>query len=166
MRPYQRDCIVAVESAIAGGKRDLMVAMATGTGKTLLTVAQIYRLLDSKLVRRILFLVDRKALAAHAVREFNAFNTPKGNKFTREYEVYSQRFQREEFGDEESFDPKVLPNDYNLEVTWLKDDSLEDSDDLPEPQDLAAEAITELEAVVDDLREIVALVEKEEAVEA
>jgi hypothetical protein len=36
---------------------------------------------------------------------------------------------------------------------------------LPEPQDLASEAITELEAVVDDLREIVALVEKEEAVE-
>jgi hypothetical protein len=37
---------------------------------------------------------------------------------------------------------------------------------LPEPQDLASEAITELEAVVDDLREIVALVEKEEGVEA
>ena len=54
---------------------------------------------------------------------------------------------------------------YKLDVTWLKDDSLEDSDDLPEPQDLAAEAITELEAVVDDLREIVALVEKEEGVE-
>ena len=54
---------------------------------------------------------------------------------------------------------------YKLDVTWLKDESLEDSDELPEPQDLAAEAITELEAVVDDLREIVALVEKEEAVE-
>jgi len=39
------------------------------------------------------------------------------------------------------------------------------ADELPEPPDLAAEAITELEAVVDDLREIVALVEKEEAVE-
>ena len=47
----------------------------------------------------------------------------------------------------------------------LKDESLEDSDELPEPQDLASEAVTELEAVVDDLRDIVALVEKEEAVE-
>jgi len=54
---------------------------------------------------------------------------------------------------------------YKLDVTWLKDDSLEDADELPEPQDLAAEAITELEAVVDDLREIVALVEKDEGVE-
>ena len=36
---------------------------------------------------------------------------------------------------------------------------------LPDPQDLATEAITEFEAIVDDLREIVALVEKEEGVE-
>ena len=46
-----------------------------------------------------------------------------------------------------------------------KDESLEDADELPEPQDLAAEAISQLEAVVDDLREIVALVEKEEGLE-
>ena len=55
---------------------------------------------------------------------------------------------------------------YKLDITWLKDESLEDSDDLPEPQELAAEAITELEAIVDSLREIVALVEKQEGVEA
>ena len=54
---------------------------------------------------------------------------------------------------------------YKLDVTWLKDDSLEDSDELPEPQDLASEAITELESVVDDLREIITLLEKEEGVE-
>jgi type I restriction enzyme M protein len=54
---------------------------------------------------------------------------------------------------------------YKLDVTWLKDDTLEDSSELPEPQDLAAEAITELEAVVDDLRDIVTLLEKEEGVE-
>lgn len=56
--------------------------------------------------------------------------------------------------------------DYKLDITWLKDESLEDAEDLPEPQDLAAEAITELEAVVDDLRKIVSLIEKEEAVAA
>src|SRR5437868_12722251 len=112
LRPYQRDCIVAVENALLGHKHDMMVAMATGTGKTYVTVAQIYRLLESKLVRRILFLVDRKALAAQAVREFNAFNTPKGNKFTQEYELYSQRFQKDDFGDDAPFDPKVLPNQY------------------------------------------------------
>jgi type I restriction enzyme M protein len=60
---------------------------------------------------------------------------------------------------------EIKDRDYKLDITWLKDKSLEDGDDLPEPQDLAAEAITELEAVVDDLREIVALIEKEEGVE-
>ena len=37
---------------------------------------------------------------------------PQGNKFTQEYEVYSQRFQREDFGDDDPFDPKLLPNEY------------------------------------------------------
>ena len=60
---------------------------------------------------------------------------------------------------------QVKERDYKLDITWLKDESLEDSNELPEPQDLASEAITELEAGVDDFREIVALVEKEEGVE-
>ena len=60
---------------------------------------------------------------------------------------------------------EIKERGYKLDVTWLKDDSLEDADELPEPQDLATEAITELEAVVDDLRDIVALLEKEEGVE-
>lgn len=112
LREYQRRCLIATEQAIMAGRRELLLALATGTGKTYLTVAQVYRLLESGLVRRILFLVDRKALAAQAVREFNAFTTPKGNKFSQEYEVYSQRFQKEDFGDEAPFDPQVLPNDY------------------------------------------------------
>jgi type I restriction enzyme R subunit len=112
LRPYQVGAIVATEGAILAGRHELLLAMATGTGKTFLTVAQIYRLLESKQFRRILFLVDRKALAAQAVRTFNAFDTAHGNKFTQEYEVYSQRFQREDFGDDEPFDPKVLPNEY------------------------------------------------------
>jgi len=60
---------------------------------------------------------------------------------------------------------EIKDRGYKLDITWLKDESLEDSDELPEPQDLASEAITELEAVVDSLREIVELVEKEEGVE-
>jgi type I restriction enzyme M protein len=76
--------------------------------------------------------------------------------------------RRKDLGDEGRFRSfsiqQVKERSYKLDFTWLKDDSLEDSADLPEPQDLAAEAITELEAVVDDLREIMALIEKEAAV--
>jgi type I restriction enzyme M protein len=56
----------------------------------------------------------------------------------------------------------VKQREYKLDITWLRDEGLADTDELPEPQDLAAEAITELEAVVDDLKEIVALLEREE----
>jgi len=112
LRPYQEKAIAATESAIVKGKRAMLVAMATGTGKTFLTVAQIYRLLEAKVAKRILFLVDRRALAAQAVRTFASFNTPRGNKFNQEYEVYSQRFQKEDFGDDEQFDPQVLPSPY------------------------------------------------------
>ena len=59
----------------------------------------------------------------------------------------------------------IKDRDFKLDITWLKDESLEDSDELPEPQDLAAEAVTELEAAVDELKEIIALVEREERVE-
>ena len=112
LRPYQKKCIRRTEEAITDGKRQFLIAMATGTGKTYMTVAQVYRLLQSKLARRVLFLVDRKALAAQAVREFAAFNTPRGNKFNQEYEVYSQRFRRKDLIDDKPFDPKVLPPEY------------------------------------------------------
>ena len=61
---------------------------------------------------------------------------------------------------------EIAERSYKLDITWLKDDSLESSDELPDPQDLATAAITELEAIVGDLREIVALIEQEEGVEA
>jgi type I restriction enzyme R subunit len=112
LRPYQLRAIEAMETAIGKGKRAMLIAMATGTGKTLLMVAQIYRLLESKAFRRILFLVDRRALAAQAVREFASFMTPRNLKFDREYDVFSQRFHREDFDDDKLFDPKVLPGSY------------------------------------------------------
>ncbi|WP_017292394.1 class I SAM-dependent DNA methyltransferase [Geminocystis herdmanii] len=54
---------------------------------------------------------------------------------------------------------EIKARDYKLDITWLKDESLEDADDLPEPDFLASEAITELEAVVDSLKDILELIE-------
>jgi type I restriction enzyme R subunit len=52
LRPYQNDAIAEAEAAILKGKREMLLAMATGTGKTFTTVSQIYRLLESKLGRK------------------------------------------------------------------------------------------------------------------
>ncbi len=68
LRPYQHEANAATEKAIADRKRQMLVAMATGTGKTFMAVNQIYRLMKAGVAKRILFLVDRRALAAQAVR--------------------------------------------------------------------------------------------------
>jgi type I restriction enzyme R subunit len=112
LRPYQREANAAIEHAIASRKRQMLVAMATGTGKTFTMVNEIYRLMKLGAARRILFLVDRRALAAQAVKEFAAFEAEPGLKFDKIYEVYSQRFRREDLDDDATFDPKVLPSNY------------------------------------------------------
>lgn len=70
LRPYQIAAIQAVEAAIMAGQRDLLLAMATGTGKTKTCIALIYRLLKTQRFRRVLFLVDRAALGEQAANAF------------------------------------------------------------------------------------------------
>jgi type I restriction enzyme R subunit len=112
LRPYQIEANAAIEKAIADRTRQMLVAMATGTGKTFTMVNQTYRLMESKVGKRVLFLVDRRALAAQAVRAFASFEPEPSKKFDKIHEVYSQRFQREDFDADERFDPKVLPAAY------------------------------------------------------
>jgi type I restriction enzyme R subunit len=111
LRPYQIEAIGAIEKNLIDGRYKMMAAMATGTGKTFTVVNSVYRLLKSKKARRVLFLVDRRSLAAQAVQAFASFETPAGNKFNQEYELYSQSFRRSET-DDDTFNPQVLPNDY------------------------------------------------------
>ena len=115
LRSYQVEAHEAVEQALRDRRRSMLIAMATGTGKTLTMVSQIHRLMTSGVGRRILFLVDRRALAAQAVRAFASFEAEPGLKFDRIYEVYSQRFQKGDLEEGAAFDTKVLPNKYLTE---------------------------------------------------
>ena len=58
LRPYQFETNAAVEQAAADRKRQMLLAMATGTGKTFTMVNQVYRFMKSGVAKRILFLVD------------------------------------------------------------------------------------------------------------
>jgi type I restriction enzyme M protein len=87
-------------------------------------------------------------------------------EFEKCYGVDSNgRSKRKDLGEDGRFRrftiADVRRRNYKLDLTWLKDNTLEDNGDIPDPQDLATEAITELEAVVDDLREIINLLDKE-----
>jgi len=115
IRPYQAEANTAIEQEIRDRKRQMLVAMATGTGKTYTMVNETFRLMESGVAKRILFLVDRRALAAQAVKAFASFEARPGLKFDKSYEVYSQRFFREDFEEDEKFDPKVIPSNYLLE---------------------------------------------------
>ncbi|EIT84149.1 type I restriction enzyme EcoKI subunit R [Fictibacillus macauensis ZFHKF-1] len=63
LRPYQQKAVLSAEEVlIEGKKRRMLIAMATGTGKTRTAIALMYRLIKTKKCRRILFLVDRNSL--------------------------------------------------------------------------------------------------------
>ena len=63
LRYYQIDAIKAAENAIVNEKKKaVLLAMATGTGKTRTVLGMIYRFLSCSLFKRVLYLVDRTAL--------------------------------------------------------------------------------------------------------
>lgn len=81
LRPYQRRAIEVVEAQLAEGRRELLLAMATGTGKTKLAIALLYRLLDAKRFRRVCFVVDRNALGQQAAGEFSTTQVVSAKRF-------------------------------------------------------------------------------------
>ena len=60
----------------------------------------------------------------------------------------SDRFRR--FG----YDELVKRDKLNLDIFWLKDDSLEDPDSLPPPAEIAAEIAESLEAALERFRAV------------
>ena len=71
-RDYQVEAINSIEKAIEAGQRRILLAMATGTGKTRTALSLMYRLLKHKRARRILYLVDRRSLGnqtANAIKD-------------------------------------------------------------------------------------------------
>jgi type I restriction enzyme M protein len=55
-----------------------------------------------------------------------------------------------------SYDEIVKRDKLSLDIFWLKDDSLEDSGSLPEPDVIAAEIVEDLEAALDEFAQIAA----------
>jgi type I restriction enzyme M protein len=57
---------------------------------------------------------------------------------------------------------EVKARDFKIDsLKWLKDESLDDGDGLPEPEELASEAITELEIAIQDLTAVIRILEAE-----
>ncbi len=87
LRDYQVSAIRAVEQAVAKGQREILLAMATGTGKTRTAIGLVYRLLKAQRFRRVLFLVDRTTLGTQAHDAFNEVQIENLQTFSEIYGV-------------------------------------------------------------------------------
>lgn len=70
-RPYQIQAIRSVYESLEEKKRNFLLVMATGTGKTRTCIAMVEGLMKAGWVSRVLFLVDRIALRNQAIEAFN-----------------------------------------------------------------------------------------------
>jgi type I restriction enzyme M protein len=84
------------------------------------------------------------------------------DEFARCYHA-ENRFERQPTWSESNADGRWRAYDYqelvsrdkaNLDIFWLRDDALQDSANLPEPDVIAAEIIADLEAALEQFREV------------
>jgi len=97
-RYYQRIAVQRSVEAISQGQRRVLVAMATGTGKTYTVFQIIWRLWKANAVKRVLFLVDRNILADQTItNDFKPFGgvmtKVRNRKMDPSYEVYLALYQ-------------------------------------------------------------------------
>jgi len=78
--PNKVQAIANLEHSLKLDKPRALIQMTTGSGKTLLAVTALYRLIKFGGARRVLFIVDRANLGDQALKEFEAYRTPDDNR--------------------------------------------------------------------------------------
>lgn len=123
-RYYQRIAINRTVDAIARGQNRILLVMATGTGKTYTAFQIVYRMLQSGLKRKILYLADRNILVDQSIQQdfaplekvIHKINVAKDDKSTIiSHEVYFSLYQQlvgED--DKEHFSELFTPDFFDL----------------------------------------------------
>lgn len=123
-RYYQRIAINRTVDAIARGQQRLLLVMATGTGKTYTAFQIVYRMLQSGLKPKILYLADRNILVDQSIQQdfaplekvIHKINVAKDDKSTiTSHEVYFSLYQQLVGDDDkEHFSELFLPDFFDL----------------------------------------------------
>ncbi len=97
-RYYQRIAIQRTVEAVARGQRRILMAMATGCGKTYTAFQIIWRLWKAGTVKRVLFLADRNILVDQTItNDFKPFGgvmtKVTGRTIDKAFEVYLTLYQ-------------------------------------------------------------------------
>lgn len=112
-RYYQRIAVNRTVDAIARGQDRLLLVMATGTGKTYTAFQIVYRLLQSGLKRKVLYLADRNILVDQSIQQdfsplektIHKINFAKDDPTTiTSHEVYFSLYQQLAGNDESDID--------------------------------------------------------------
>ena len=102
-RYYQRVAINRAVEEVASGKDRLLIVMATGTGKTYTAFQIVYRLLQSGMKRKVLYLADRNILVDQSIQQdfaplekvIHKVNVAKDDPNTiTSYQVYFSLYQQ------------------------------------------------------------------------
>lgn len=123
-RYYQRIAINRTVDAIAKGQNRILLVMATGTGKTYTAFQIVYRMLQSGLKRKILYLADRNILVDQSIQQdfaplekvIHKINVSKDDKSTiTSHEVYFSLYQQLVGDDDkEHFSELFTPDFFDL----------------------------------------------------
>lgn len=123
-RYYQRIAINRTLDAIAKGQQRLLLVMATGTGKTYTAFQIVYRLLQSGLKRKVLYLADRNILVDQSIQQdfaplekvIHKINVAKGDPTTiTSHQVYFSLYQQlVGDDDQEHFSALFSPDFFDL----------------------------------------------------
>lgn len=123
-RYYQRIAINRTLDAIAKGQNRILLVMATGTGKTYTAFQIVYRLLQSEIKHKILYLADRNILVDQSIQQdfaplekvIHKINVTKDNKTTiTSHQVYFSLYQQLiGDNDEEHFSKLFKPDFFDL----------------------------------------------------
>ena len=123
-RYYQRIAINRTVDAIARGQNRLLLVMATGTDKTYTAFQIVYRMLQSGLKRKILYLADRNILVDQSIQQdfaplekvIHKINVAKDDKSTiTSHEVYFSLYQQLVGDDDkEHFSELFTPDFFDL----------------------------------------------------
>jgi len=115
-RYYQEPAINRIVEAILEGRKRILLAMATGTGKTYVAFQVVWKLVKSGYFRRVLYVADRVFLRDQAWTEFSPFGDARAviteGKTPRHRNVYFSIYQALYSGDEHLRIYQKYPRDF------------------------------------------------------
>lgn len=101
-------------------------------------------------------LTKKKKITLEHFKEFlELYKTGKDGNPILEERKETERFKRFTI-------KEIEERDYNLDITWLRDESLEDPSKLPDPEVLASDALGKMQAAMDELNDLLGFLETSE----